>query len=186
MREFDFESIAKTTEATLKILGEDPKREGLEKTPLRHAKAMGFLTEGYNTSIDEIVNGALFNGPYDDMVIVRNIEFYSLCEHHLLPFFGKCHVGYLPQGKIIGLSKIPRLVNRFSRRLQVQERLTHQVAECLMKILNPRGVAVVIEASHFCMMMHGVEKQSASAKTSAVLGDFQNASTRAEFFNLIK
>ncbi len=170
----------------LKALGEDPKRDGLLKTPERYVRAFEFLTQGYQKSPDEIINNALFDAPYNEMVIVKNIEFYSLCEHHLLPFFGKCHVGYIPNGKIIGLSKIARVVDAFGRRLQVQERLTSQISEFLMKHLNPCGVGVVIEAQHFCMMMRGVEKQSASTQTSSLLGDFQNPATRSEFFNLIK
>lgn len=170
----------------LKAVGEDPKRDGLVRTPYRHLKAFRFLTHGYNVSIEKIVNGALFDVDYSEMVIVRNIEFYSLCEHHLLPFFGKCHVGYLPRKKILGLSKIPRIVDVFGRRLQVQERLTSEIANCLMELLNPQGVGVVMEASHLCMMMRGVEKQNSFAMTSTLLGDFRNAATRAEFFNLIK
>jgi GTP cyclohydrolase IA len=167
-------------------VGENPAREGLLKTPERHLKAFEFLTQGYRTNIDDIVNQALFEAPSNDMVVVRNIELYSLCEHHLLPFFGKCHVAYLPDKKIIGLSKVARVVDHYARRLQVQERLSHQIAQCLMKRLQPLGVGVVIEAHHLCMMMRGVEKQSSSTRTSALLGDFRNPDTRAEFFNLIK
>jgi GTP cyclohydrolase IA len=170
----------------LQVTGEDPNREGLAKTPERFLKAIKFLTTGYEKSPDEVINGALFEVSYSEMVIVRNIELYSLCEHHLLPFFGKCHVGYLPRGRIIGLSKIPRIVEVFARRFQVQERLTNQISECLMEQLNPYGVGVVIEAYHLCMMMRGVEKQNASAQTSSLLGSFQQAATRAEFFNLLK
>lgn len=170
----------------LTAIGEDPSREGLLRTPQRFLKAFSFLTQGYNESIEDIINGALFEAPYSDMVIVKNIEFYSLCEHHLVPFFGKCHVGYLPKGKVIGLSKIPRVVNAFARRLQVQERLTSQISECLMKELGAYGVGVVMQGNHLCMMMRGVEKQGAETMTSSLLGDFQNPSTRAEFFNLIR
>ncbi len=169
-----------------KTIGEDPNREGLQKTPERHLRAFEFLTQGYRTNIDDIVNNALFEAPSQDMVIVKNIELYSLCEHHLLPFFGKCHVAYLPNKKIIGLSKVARVVDHYSRRLQVQERLTQQIAQCLMKRLQPLGVGVMMEAHHLCMMMRGVEKQNSSTLTSALLGDFQNAATRAEFLNLIK
>lgn len=170
----------------LRATGEDPSREGLVRTPERYLKAFSFLTRGYNQSISEIINGALFEVAYQDMVIVKNIEFYSLCEHHLVPFFGKCHVGYLPQGRVIGLSKIPRIVDAFARRLQVQERLTNQISECLMKELGALGVGVVMQGHHLCMMMRGVEKQGAETLTSSLLGDFQNPSTRTEFFNLIK
>jgi GTP cyclohydrolase I len=170
----------------LRSLGEDPNRDGLLKTPKRHLEAMKFLTKGYTQSIDTLINGALFEAPYSEMVIVRNIEVYSLCEHHLLPFFGRCHVGYLPRGKVLGLSKIPRIVDAFARRLQVQERLTSQIAECLMQHLNPLGVGVVMECQHLCMMMRGVEKQNSSAQTSSLRGEFQKPATRAEFFNLIK
>ena len=170
----------------LSSVGEDPKREGLVKTPERFLRAFQFLTAGYEQDIDTIINKALFEAPYSEMVIVKNIEFYSLCEHHLVPFFGKCHVGYIPSGKIIGLSKIPRIVDVFARRLQVQERLTAEISACLMEALKPAGVGVVMEAHHLCMMMRGVEKQAAAAQTSALLGQFQQPSTRAEFFNLIK
>ena len=170
----------------LKFVGEDPTREGLVKTPERFTKAFKFLTQGYSKSPEEIINDALFEAPYSDMVIVKDIELYSLCEHHLLPFFGKCHVGYIPHGKIIGLSKIPRIVEAFARRLQVQERLTAQVSSFLMEHLKPLGVGVVIEATHLCMMMRGVEKQNAFAKSSSLVGEFQHQSTRTEFFNLIK
>jgi len=169
-----------------RTIGEDPNREGLHKTPERHLRAFEFLTQGYRTNIDDIVNNALFEAPSQDMVIVKNIELYSLCEHHLLPFFGKVHVAYLPNKKIIGLSKVARVVDHYSRRLQVQERLTQQIAQCLMKRLNPLGVGVAMEAHHLCMMMRGVEKQNSSTLTSALLGDFQNAATRSEFLNLIK
>lgn len=170
----------------LSAVGEDPSREGLTQTPARYLKSFQFLTSGYDISIETLINSALFEAPYSEMVIVRNIEFYSICEHHLVPFFGKCHVGYLPRGKIIGLSKIPRIVDAFARRLQVQERLTSQISEALMTHVNPLGVGVVMEAQHLCMMMRGVEKQASFAQTSALLGDFQKPPTRQEFFNLIK
>ena len=170
----------------LTAVGEDPARDGLQKTPERYLKAFEFLTNGYAKSVDEIINGALFDAPYSEMVIVKNIELYSMCEHHLLPFFGKCHVGYIPNGKIIGLSKIARIVDCFARRLQVQERLTSQISDSLMTSLKPLGVGVVIEANHLCMMMRGVEKQNAFTQTSSLLGEFQTQSTRAEFFNLLR
>ena len=170
----------------LKEFGEDTGREGLIKTPERVSKAYEFLTSGYDKNIDEVMNDAVFNEKYDEMVLVKNIDFYSLCEHHMLPFYGKVHVAYIPDGKIIGLSKIPRIVEVFSRRLQVQERMTRQIADTLEDYLQPRGVAVVSEAFHMCMMMRGVEKQNSSATTSAVHGDFkEDARTRAEFLNLI-
>ena len=168
-------------------LGEDPSREGLVKTPLRAAKAMEFLTSGYHQSIDEILNGAIFDEDYDEMVIVKEIEFYSLCEHHILPFWGKCHVGYLPQNRIIGLSKIPRIVDMFARRLQVQERLTREIAEALETALEPRGVAVVIEGQHLCMMARGVEKQAPKMATNVMRGAFrEDSSTRAEFLRCLQ
>jgi len=168
-------------------LGEDPEREGLLKTPHRAAEAMRFLTRGYQQDVQTILNGAVFEEEIDDMIIVKNVEFYSLCEHHLLPFFGRCHVGYLPNGKIVGLSKIARLVDMFSRRLQVQERLTNQIAHALEEAIQPRGVAVVMEAQHLCMMSRGVEKQSSSMVTSAVLGAFRNdRGPRAEFMQLVR
>lgn len=170
----------------LELLGEDPEREGLAKTPERWEKAMGFLTSGYRTRVEDLVNGALFAVKFDEMVLVKDIEFFSLCEHHLLPFFGKMHVAYLPTHKVIGLSKIPRIVNMFARRLQVQERLTQEVAEALADAVDPRGVAVMCEANHFCMMMRGVEKQNSSTVTSAMLGDFRdNKATRDEFLALV-
>ena len=171
----------------LSEVGEDPKREGLLSTPNRVAKAYEFLTTGYHMDIEKVMNKAIFHEKYDEMVIVKNIDFYSLCEHHMLPFYGKVHVAYLPDGKIIGLSKIPRLVELFSRRLQVQERMTQQIADTLKEYLNPRGVGVVTEASHMCMMMRGVEKQNSSATASAMHGIFKaDARTRAEFLNLIR
>ena len=168
-------------------IGEDPNREGLLRTPLRVEKALKFLTSGYNANIDDVLNNALFTVDYSEMVIVKDIDFYSLCEHHLLPFFGKCHVAYIPQRYVIGLSKIPRLVDVFARRLQVQERLTHQVAEVIEQKIAPLGVAVVMEGTHLCMAMRGVEKQNSLAITSAMLGAFRNnARTRSEFLELIR
>jgi GTP cyclohydrolase I len=167
-------------------LGEDPAREGLVNTPKRVEKALRFLTSGYAADIDEVLNNALFSVDYSEMVIVKDIDFYSLCEHHLLPFFGKCHVAYIPTTKVIGLSKIPRLVDVFSRRLQVQERLTNQIAATISEKIAPLGVAVVVEATHLCMSMRGVEKQNSFAVTSAMLGAFRdNARTRMEFLELI-
>jgi GTP cyclohydrolase I len=170
----------------LSEIGEDPEREGLLKTPRRVAKAYEYLTSGYEKSIEQVLNQAIFEEKYDEMVLVKNIDFYSLCEHHLLPFFGKVHVAYIPNGKIVGLSKIPRIVDVFARRLQVQERMTQQIADSIEKYLTPRGVAVVSEAFHMCMMMRGVEKQNSAATSSAVHGDFKtDARTRNEFFHLI-
>jgi len=170
----------------LTALGEDPSREGLLETPRRVDKSLKFLTSGYQADIDEIVNGALFTVDYNEMVMVRDIDMYSLCEHHLLPFFGKCHVAYIPDGKVIGLSKIPRIVDMFARRLQVQERLTTQIAETLEDKLRPLGVAVVVEAAHLCMAMRGVEKQNSVTVTSAMRGVFhRDPRTRAEFLELI-
>ena len=168
-------------------LGEDPEREGLLRTPKRVEKALRFLTSGYSANIDEVLNEALFTVDYSEMVIVKDIDFYSLCEHHLLPFFGKCHIAYIPATRVIGLSKIPRLVDVFSRRLQIQERLTNQIADTIREKIAPLGVAVVIEATHLCMSMRGVEKQNSFAVTSAMLGAFRsNARTRMEFLELIK
>lgn len=168
-------------------INEDPNREGLLKTPERFLTAFKYLCKGYNEDPKKILNKAIFNEKYDDMIIVKDIEIYSLCEHHLLPFFGKCHVAYIPNGKIIGLSKIPRLVDVFSRRLQVQERLTNQIASTINELINPIGVGVVIEAKHMCMIMRGVEKQNSIASTSSMLGAFRkNLSTREEFLRLIK
>jgi GTP cyclohydrolase I len=165
-------------------LGEDPNRDGLVKTPQRSEQAMEFLTQGYQQDPNEILRGAMFDVDYDEMVIVRDIELFSLCEHHMLPFFGKVHVAYIPKGKVIGLSKIPRLVDVFARRLQVQERLTRQIADAINDAIEPQGVGVVMEARHLCMMMRGVEKQNSSTVTSAMLGVFQQQNTRAEFLSL--
>ena len=168
-------------------IGEDPTRQGLLKTPYRSAKALQFLTQGYTQKVDEIVNGAIFDEEFDDMVIVKDIEFYSLCEHHILPFFGKCHVGYIPNKRIVGLSKVPRVIDMFARRLQVQERLTHQIAQAINEVLQPQGIAVVMEAQHMCMMIRGVEKQRSNTFTNVMLGTFrEDDSTRAEFFHSIK
>ncbi|MDP8980563.1 MAG: GTP cyclohydrolase I FolE [Acidobacteriota bacterium] len=170
----------------LEQIGEDPTREGLVRTPDRAEKALRFLTSGYQVDVAGLVNGALFSRECDEMVIVKDIEFYSMCEHHLLPFFGSMHVAYLPNKKVIGLSKIPRIVDAFARRLQLQERLTHQVAHTLMEVLEPHGVGVICEARHFCMMMRGVEKQHSGTVTSAMLGAFRNRKeTRAEFLSLV-
>jgi GTP cyclohydrolase IA len=171
----------------LKELGEDPGREGLLNTPKRVEKALRFLTSGYSADVDQVINKALFTVDYSEMVIVKDIDFYSLCEHHLLPFFGKCHVAYIPTTKVIGLSKIPRLVDIFSRRLQVQERLTNQIADTILEKVAPKGVAVVMEGTHLCMSMRGVEKQNSFAVTSAMHGIFRdNARTRMEFLELVR
>lgn len=178
--------IASLTRDLLHALGEDPERSGLVKTPMRSAKAMEFLTSGYETSLEETVNGAVFEEDVDEMVIVTDIDFFSLCEHHLLPFFGRAHVGYIPDGKVIGLSKLPRIVEIFSRRLQLQERLTHQIATAVQEVIQPRGVAVVTEASHMCMMMRGVQKTNTNTLSSAMLGEFrQSAATRDEFMAFV-
>ena len=167
-------------------IGEKPGRQGLRKTPKRMADSYADLTRGYRQNVRQIINGAVFDEEYDEMVVVKGLDMYSLCEHHLLPFYGKCHVAYLPKGKIIGLSKIPRIVDMFARRLQVQERLTHQIATCLKDALDPLGVAVIIEAFHLCMAMRGVEKQNATCVTSAMLGAFRtDRGTRMEFMNLV-
>ena len=181
------ERVRDAVEALLAEIGEDPTREGLVRTPARVASALRFLTGGYDADVESIVNDALFTVDCSEMVIVREIDFYSLCEHHLLPFFGKCHVAYLPRQQVIGLSKIPRIVEMFSRRLQVQERMTNQIATTLSDVLNPLGVGVVVEATHLCMSMRGVEKQNSFAVTSAMLGGFRDdARTRMEFLELIK
>ncbi len=180
------DSIASNMREVIRKLGEDPAREGLVRTPERSEKALRFLTSGYSADLNQIVNGALFDVEYDEVVIVRDIEFFSTCEHHLLPFFGKIHVAYLPDKKVIGLSKIPRLVDAFARRLQIQERLTQQIAQTIQDMLKPRGVAVICEARHFCMMMRGVEKQHSGAITSSMLGAFRkNKETRNELLSLI-
>jgi len=179
--------IADHTRQVLELLGEDATREGLVRTPERYEKAMRFITSGYHKNLDEIANGAIFQVKCDEMVIIRDIEFFSTCEHHLLPFFGKMHVAYLPKDKVIGLSKIPRIVDMFARRLQLQERLTQQVAEAIAEVISPRGVGVLCEAQHFCMMMRGVEKQSSSTVTSTMLGSFRTSNaTRDEFLSLAR
>jgi len=181
------ESIADLIRRLLVLLGEDPTREGLRRTPERFEKALRFLTSGYRQDADTILNGATFTVCYDEMVVVKDIELYSLCEHHLLPFFGRCHVAYIPKKKVLGLSKIARLVNMYARRLQIQERLTNQIARAIEEKLNPEGVGVIIEARHLCMVMRGVEKQQSSAVTSAMLGAFrENKQTRDEFLALVK
>ena len=180
------ESIAPLIREVLERLGEDPRREGLALTPQRVDQALRYLTSGYRTDIRKLVNGALFQVKYDEMVVVKDIEFFSLCEHHLLPFFGKMHVAYLPKAKVVGLSKIPRIVDAFARRLQIQERLTQQVAQTIQEIIDPAGVGVICEARHFCMMMRGVEKQHSGAMTSAMLGAFRDCKeTRDEFLSLV-
>ena len=179
--------IAGLTAALLKELGEDPGRDGLHRTPERVAQSLRFFTQGYGQDPADVLNGALFDVEYDEMVLVREIDFYSLCEHHILPFFGRVHVAYIPNKKVIGLSKIPRLVEIFSRRLQVQERMTMQIAQTLDEILEPKGVAVVVEAKHLCMMMRGVQKQNSSAITSSLRGEFENdPKTRSEFMGLLR
>jgi GTP cyclohydrolase I len=180
-------AIAPHVRAMLEAVGEDPDREGLQKTPERVEKAFRFLTQGYGTDTSALLNGALFTVSYDEMVIIKDIDVYSMCEHHLLPFFGKAHVAYIPNGKVVGLSKIPRLVDAFARRLQVQERLTVQIAEALQEWVKPRGVGVVIEAMHFCMIMRGVEKQNSVAVTSCMLGALREQhETREEFLTLMR
>lgn len=179
------DEIKRNFSKIIDLLGEDTAREGLVKTPTRAAKAMKFLTEGYEKDPKQILQSAMFSEDYNEMVIVKDIELYSLCEHHMLPFFGKAHIAYIPNGKIVGLSKIPRVVDVFSRRLQVQERLTEQVLDCINDTLKPKGVGVVIEASHMCMMMRGVQKQSSTTTTSGFRGTFQHTDTRNEFLKLI-
>jgi len=179
--------IAESVRKMLAEIGENPEREGILKTPARVAKSMRFLTSGYQQDVDKVLNGALYSVAYDEMVMVKDIEIFSLCEHHLLPFFGRCHVAYVPNGKVIGLSKIPRVVDIFARRLQVQERLTVQIAETLMEKIKPQGVGVIVEARHLCMIMRGVEKQNSVAVTSHMLGCFRDSDvTRSEFLRLVK
>jgi len=183
----DETSLAPHVRAILEGLGEDPDREGLQKTPERVERALRFLTQGYATDICALLNGALFTVSYDEMVIIKDIDVYSMCEHHLLPFFGKAHVAYIPNGKVVGLSKVPRLVDAYARRLQVQERLTVQIAEAIQEWVQPRGVGVVVEAVHFCMQMRGVQKQNSQTVTSCMLGDLrEQISTREEFLGLIR
>jgi GTP cyclohydrolase I len=180
-------AVAAHVREIIRLVGEDPEREGLRKTPERYEKALKFLTSGYHQNVDHVLNGATFSVTYDEMVVVKDIEFFSLCEHHLLPFFGKAHVAYLPSNKVIGLSKIARLVNMFARRLQIQERMTSQIADAIKEKIAPQGVGVIIEARHLCMQMRGVEKQHGSAVTSAMLGAFrENKQTRDEFLALIR
>jgi len=180
------ESVASLVRKMIALIGEDPEREGLKKTPERYEKALKFLTSGYHQNVDHLLNGATFSVCYDEMVVVKDIEFFSLCEHHLLPFFGKAHVAYLPSKKVIGLSKVARLVNMYARRLQIQERMTNQVARALEDKIAPQGVGVIIEARHLCMQMRGVEKQHGQAVTSAMLGAFrENKQTRDEFLALV-
>ena len=183
----NIESLKEHYSKVLELIGEDPSREGLIKTPERVAKAMQFLTQGYEMNATEILQSAIFSEDYSQMVLVKEIEFYSLCEHHLLPFFGKAHIAYIPDGNIVGLSKLPRVVDAFSRRLQVQERLTNEIRDCVQDTLKPKGVAVVMEARHLCMQMRGVEKQSSLTTTSAFSGAFlESEKTRLEFMNLIR
>ena len=183
----NIESLKEHYSKVLELIGEDPTREGLIKTPERVAKAMQFLTQGYEMNATDILQSAMFSEDYSQMVLVKEIEFYSLCEHHLLPFFGKAHIAYIPDGNIVGLSKLPRVVDAFSRRLQVQERLTNEIRDCIQDTLDPKGVAVVMEARHLCMQMRGVEKQSSITTTSAFSGAFlQREKTRLEFINLIR
>ena len=179
------DAMALAVGSILGELGEDITRQGLERTPMRSAKALEYLTSGYRVHLDDLVNGALFDVEADGMVIVRDIEFYSLCEHHMLPFFGKMHVAYLPNKRVIGLSKIPRIVDMYARRLQVQEQLTQQVAQVVQDVLKPRGVGVIAEAKHFCMMMRGVEKQHSGTITSTLMGEFRKKATRDEFLSLV-
>ncbi len=186
MSEAQKTNLASSIKNILKYINEDPTREGLVNTPDRYAKALQFLTSGYEKDPKKVLNGAIFEEVYDQMVVVKDIELFSLCEHHMLPFFGKAHLAYIPNGRIVGLSKVARMVDVFARRLQVQERLTTQIAETLSSLLQPRGIGVVIEAKHLCMMMRGVEKQNSSMITSAMLGEFrENEATRKEFLSLI-
>jgi GTP cyclohydrolase I len=179
--------IADLVREILAQVGEDPEREGLLRTPERFEKALRFLTSGYKQDPEKLLNGAMFSVSYDEMVVVKDIEFYSLCEHHMLPFFGKCHVAYIPNKKVVGLSKVARLVNMYARRLQIQERLTSQIAQTISEQLNPQGVGVIVEARHLCMVMRGVEKQRSAAVTSAMLGVFrENKQTRDEFLSLVR
>jgi GTP cyclohydrolase I len=178
-------ALRTATRTILEEIGEDPERVGLWRTPHRVARAWEFLTSGYDANIDKILNGAIFEERYDEMVVVKDIDFYSMCEHHLLPFYGRVHIAYIPNGKIVGLSKLPRMVDVFSRRLQVQERMTRQIADTIVEYLDPTGVAVVCEARHLCMMMRGVQKQNSVTTTSAMLGAFKQAQTRAEFMTLV-
>jgi GTP cyclohydrolase I len=180
------DALQRLTRMTLAAIGEDVERDGLLDTPRRVQQSLEFLTNGYDVDPADVVGDALFEESYDEMVLVRDIELYSLCEHHMLPFFGKAHIGYIPRGRVVGLSKLPRLVDVFARRLQVQERLTRQIAECLQELLDPAGVGVVIQASHLCMMMRGVQKQNSSTVTSCLLGDFRyDLRTRSEFLELV-
>ncbi len=181
----ELQHLTESYETILTNIGENPQREGLLKTPERAAKAMQFLTQGYTQDAESILRSAMFHEDYSEMVIVKDIEVYSMCEHHLLPFFGKAHVAYIPNGYIVGLSKIPRVIDVFARRLQVQERLTHEILHCIQNTLNPLGAAVVIEAKHMCMMMRGVQKQNSLTTTSAFTGEFQRVETRSEFLTLI-
>jgi len=181
----DLQNVSEKVKVILTEIGEDTEREGLIRTPERVAKAYKFLTKGYQQNVDDVINGAIFEEKYDEMVIVKDIDFYSMCEHHMLPFYGKIHVAYIPNGKIVGLSKIPRLVEMYARRLQVQERLTQQIADVLQEKLQPKGVAVVAEGYHMCMMMRGIEKQNSITTTSAVHGAFRAEKTRLEFLSLI-
>jgi GTP cyclohydrolase IA len=183
----DASTITSHVREIIKLIGEDPDREGLRKTPERYEKAIRFLTSGYHQNVEHVLNGATFSVCYDEMVLVKDIEFFSLCEHHLLPFFGKAHIAYLPTKKVIGLSKVARLVNMFARRLQIQERMTSQIAQAIQDKIAPQGVGVIIEARHLCMQMRGVEKQHGQAVTSAMLGEFRNnKQTRDEFLSLVR
>ncbi len=187
LTETKLDALAQSYRNLLEAIGEDPERQGLQRTPIRAARALEFLTQGYRRNLDEIVNDAIFDSDASEIILVKDIELYSLCEHHLLPFIGRAHVAYIPNGKVIGLSKVARIVDVFARRLQIQENLTTQIAESLMDCLQPAGVAVVVEAKHLCMMMRGVEKQNLIMKTSCLLGSFKDdARTRSEFLSLLK